>query len=205
MEIIFGEIEEIDFAKEFFDARPSDLEQIVDLVRKSFGRELSYEDIYTHVTNPEKVYLVRTNKQIVGMASFNRKLLSGLPSRILEGIAIEPEFQGYGVFRNVMEFVCNNDSIICLRTQSPRMYRALEKYCSYTYPSKKEIPEAIKAIRKDFADYLGCEIDSKGIVRGYYGGLFYGEEPKHKKISSFFNEIGLDLNKGDALLVVGIK
>jgi hypothetical protein len=170
----------------------------------AFGRSLDFRDIYNHVTNPERVYLLM-NSSVSAMVSYNRRILSGFPSLIVEGIAVNPRIQGKGFFRSVTDIARNEEAVICLRTQNPRMYRALESYCSYIYPGDSQTPRAIREVVEDLARYLNCQIDERGIVRGYYGGLFYGEEPRHKKVSSFFDAIGMKLNKGDALLVAGIK
>ena len=102
------------------------------------------------------------------------------------------------------EHVQNGEPIICLRTQNPRMYRALEKHCSSVYPnSNEDIPDAIRA---EFARYLGSEIDDRGVVRRHYGGLFYGEEPTYDRVSDFFKEeLGMDLYRGDAMLAIGVR
>jgi hypothetical protein len=170
---------------------------------------MAYDDIYRHVTEPQEVYLFELELngilKIFGMASYNRRILSGIPSLIVEGIAISPSMQGKSLFKRMTEFARGGEAVICLRTQNPRMYRALEKYCSFIYPNGKEIPLAIRVLRDEFALCSGCKADEKGIVRGYYGGLFYGEEPKHKNVGEFFRKIGLNLYEGDALLAVGIK
>ena len=170
---------------------------------------MDYSDIYKHVTEPQEVYLfeqeLNGNLNILGMASYNRRLFSGIPSLIVEGIAINPEMQGKGLFERITEIARKNEAVICLRTQNPRMYRALEKYCSFIYPNGREMPAAIRAVKDEFALCSRCNADEKGIVRGYYGGLFYKEEPKHKDAGEFFRKIGLNLYEGDALLVLGIK
>ena len=170
---------------------------------------MSYDDIYRHVTEPQEVYLFEQELngilKILGMASYNRRILLGIPSLIVEGIAINPSMQGKNLFKRMTELARDDEAVICLRTQNPRMYRALEKYCSFVYPNGKEIPKAVRAIRDEFALCIGSNADEKGIVRGYYGGLFYGEEPTHKNVGEFFRKIGLNLYEGDALLAIGIK
>lgn len=157
------------------------------------------------MTSPEDIYLLRSDSEITAMASYNRRVFSGFPSLIVEGIAVTPKMQGKEVFKAMTDNAINGEAVICLRTQSPRMYRALEKYCASTYPCQNEIPEAVKAIRSDFARHLLCSPDELGIIRGYYGELFYGEEPKHKGVSNFFRTCGINLNNGDALLAIGIR
>jgi len=138
------------------------------------------------------------------MASFNSRKLSGIPCLIPEGVVIVPEMQGKGIFKRFVDFVINGQALICLRTQNPRMYRALQKYCCSIYPGEEETPEAISAIIKDFAKFSNCEIDSNSVVKGYYGGLFYGETPHHQKIDPLFKKLGVDLDKGDGLLIAGV-
>jgi len=92
-----------------------------------------------------------------------------------------------------------------LRTQNPRMYKALEKYCISTYPTTEKPPEEIRAIQKEYASYLDCKADERGVVKGCYGELFYGEEPCHGEVSPLFEDLGLDIYNGDAILTVGLR
>jgi hypothetical protein len=190
--------------KEFFDSNPQDLDEVVNVVRNGFGRNLDYKDIYEHATSPENLLLIR-DKEIKGMASYNRKVFSGFPCLVLEGVALDPSVQGKGVFGRLIGCAYEKEKVICARTQNPQVYSAMGKFCISIYPNKEPMPEAIKAIQKEFATYSGCKIEDKGIVRGYYGGLFYGVEPKHPTMSSLFREeLGMDLHRGDAILLVGI-
>jgi hypothetical protein len=201
-----GYIKEIQNPKNFFDSNPLKLQEVVNVVRSGFGKKTDFRDIYEHVTSPERVYLLEKEKRIVAMASYNKKIFSGFPSLIVEGIAIKEAFQGKGIFKEITENAKNSETVICLRTQNPRMYRALEKFCFSIYPNnKKETPKAVKSIRDEFASYLGCGTNEEGVIKDYYGGLFYGEEPKHSKTSDLFKRLDMDLQKGDAVLLVGIK
>lgn len=177
------------------------------LVRASFGRELEYEDIYQHVTCPESVYLLEDKDNVLAMGSYHREVFSGIPSLIVEGIAVAPKFQGRRLFERITDEAREGEQIVCLRTQNPRMYRALQIYCNSVYPGKQgDMPDAIRAIRDAFASYAKCELDEKGVVKGYYGGLFYGEEPAHRQVSEFFKKgLEMKLNEGDAMLAVGVK
>lgn len=203
--------------KEFFDSNPQDLEEVVKVVRVGFGKNLDFEDIYNHVTTPEEVYLLR-NRDINAMASYTRKEFCGFSSLIVEGIAMIPEVQGKGIFKILTGYARNSkNDIIFLRTQNPRMYRALEKFCDVVYPKPKNFSRGFtglanecahhsvsKRLLNEFADYLKCNLDEKGVVREYYGELFYGVEPTHCKVSQFFKEdLKMDLSKGDAILVMG--
>ena len=150
--------------------------------------------------------MLRSENSIVAMRSHNRKNLSGISALILEGAAIDPLFHGKGVYGKILSEIYQQESVICLRTQNPRVYAALEKFCSSVYPSRKETPELIKRVQTDLAFDLRCEIDSYGVIKGYYGSLFYGVEPYHDRITDLFKEkLKMNLHNGDAVLVVGVK
>ncbi|MDP2925502.1 MAG: hypothetical protein Q8N99_03965 [Nanoarchaeota archaeon] len=162
---------------------------------------------------PESVYLLR-NGNIKAMASYNRRYFAGFPSLIVEGICLDPSIQGKKVFEKITDLVIGKECFICLRTQNPRMYKALDNYCQAIFPrfncfsvSPKGLflPDFIRSILEEFASYLGCDINDKGVIKGYYRGLFYGEEPKHSTVSEFFKEgLKMDLFKGDAVLAIGL-
>jgi len=179
------------------------LKEVASVINRAFGRNLESDDIYVHVTQPEVVYLLRQQEKIVAMASYNVRKFADIESLVVEGIAVAPEMQGKGVFKTITDYALNGERVVCLRTQNPRMYRALEKYCAETYPGEKDRPVITKAITLDFAKYLKCNIDGNGVVKGYYGGLFYGQEPHHSKVDSLFQKLGVNLHEGDGLLVVG--
>lgn len=196
----------VDSPNHYIDSNPDVLNQIVSVVQDAFGRELDFDDIYEHVTSPESLYLIEEGNRIVGMASYNTIELSGFPSLIVEGVAFSSKFQRKGLFKQVTSHALNGESIICLRTQNPRMYRALEKICQNVFPRGVEVvPNAIDEIRNDLANYFGSECNKQGVQKGYYGGLFYGIKPEHNVVSGLFDKLGVQLNEGDALLCVGIR
>lgn len=165
---------------------------------------MDYQDIYLHTTAPEIVFLAEEQNRVLAMASYTSTMLSGIPSLIVEGVAIAPYAQGKGVFAQLTDAARRGESAVCLRTQNPRMYKALQNYCIVTYPETSEVPPAIVNLRSALAENLGCVSDERGIIRKYYGGLFYGEEPTHPHATFFFKkELGLYLEDGDALLCVG--
>jgi hypothetical protein len=165
---------------------------------------MDYQDIYLHATSPKTVFLAEEQDRVLAMASFNSVSLSGISSLIVEGIAIEPESQGKGIFSRMTDMARDEEYAVCLRTQNPKMYRALQKYCSSIYPNGKEMPSGIREVRKELAKCMGCQINENGIIERHYGGLFYGKEPTHPKITSFFKELDLKLERGDAILCIGL-
>lgn len=173
-------------------------------MNQGFGRELDFQDIYDHVTSPDEVYLLRNEQAIESMASYNRRVFSGKTALIVEGVVVSPRIQGKGVFGNITEKVKDSEDFICLRTQNPRMYRALEKICDKTYPNLISQRFPSETLRSDLANHFDCEVGHNGVARGFYGSLFYGLEPIHPDYTDFFKKhLGMHLEDGDALLVVG--
>lgn len=180
--------------------------EIHELVNASFGKILTEEDIFEHITTPDEVCLLRENGTLLAMRSHSRTILSGFPTTILEGAAIHPNVQGNGLYSLLLDQITFQTPVYGTRTQNPHTYVALEKYCSAIYPANNYTPDAIVAIRNDLAKYFGSSITEKGVVKDHYGSLFYGEEPKHQRISKFFSdELDMDIYRGDAVLLLGIK
>ena len=199
-------IHRIENPRDFFRKGSARLAEIANVVRSAFGRNLEDDDIYTHVTAPDEVYILNTDESISAMASYNRQIFSGIPCLVVEGIAIAPEFQNKGLFKEITDIVIKDELMICLRTQNPFMYKALQNYCAEIYPKDLHTPAAIIEVRKDFEKHLECKCDKSGILRGYYGGLFYETEPVHKEISPFFRkDLGINLDKGDGILAIGLR
>lgn len=189
--------------KKYFDSNHEDLAQVVKVVRAGFGRNLDFQDIYNHLTNPEIVYLLR-NDEIKAMASYSRKRFAQADSLVVEGISVAPEMQGRGIFKILTDHARNGENLLCLRTQNPMMYRALEKYCYTLYPGQDEDSNSLKAAILDFAKYLNCRIDGNGVVKACYGRLLSGHRFSHPRIDVLFRKLSINPSEGDAVLVAGV-
>jgi hypothetical protein len=100
----------------------------------------------------------------------------------------------------------NGEKIVCLRTQNPHMYWALEKKCRIVYPNlETETPEAVRIIRREYGDFLNCGPDEFGVVRGVYGRSLYGKQKVHPKVSKLFEKMKMNLSAGDGLIVMGVR
>ena len=205
--VLSGVIEEIEHTKNFFDINKKVLDETGVVVCNGFGRNLGYEDIYNHLTKPKKTYLLKGGEgEILAMASYSHEVFAEIPTLVVEGISVSQKMQGKGIFREITDLaIYEDEALIALRTQNPFMLKALKNYCPETYPDKvKKTPKLILEVRNAFAEYLNCKINEKGVVKEYYGGLFYGTEPVHKEMSEFLkNDLEMDLYKGDAVLVIG--
>jgi hypothetical protein len=115
-------IVKIENPKTFFDREKDILDQTVEVVRDAFVSPMEYDDVYQHLTLPEKVYLLFNEDRVIGMGSYSQKVFSGIPVLTTDGVAIKEEFQGKGFFSKLTDLVLNGEKIVCLRTQNPHMY-----------------------------------------------------------------------------------
>ena len=128
--------------------------------------------------------------------------------------------QGHDVFRNLTNQVKRGEEkFLGLKTQNPRMHRALEKICSTICPSLDceiicsskngedcKISNKLYNIRNNFAKEINANIDELGVVRGAYGKSLYANNiPFHSKSSKLFNKIlKLDYLAGDSIVCIGM-
>jgi hypothetical protein len=202
-----GILEKITQPKSYFDENQHVFYAVSKVVRNAFGKDLDMEDIYQHLTKPDEVFLLRNfQDKVIAMRSHSRVSLSGVPSVVLDGAAIGPDYHGRGIYGLLLSEIEGSERVMCLRTQNPRIYASLNSYCRKVFPNYRETPKDIRNLLNSFANYLNCEVDSNFVIRGYYGGLFYGEEPTHEKFSLLFKEkLKMDLSKGDAVLLAGVR
>lgn len=198
--IVFGVPEKISNPREYFLKNHSELIAVSEAICEGFGRELEPEDIFSHVTSPEHVFLIRDPNKIVGMASYNKIQIESENVLVVEGISLKPTFQSKGIFKKITDLAIEDETLIALRTQSPRMYAALYDYCNGAISPSENFNGQLEKIAKHF----GNEINREGVTRGYYGRFFYGYSPSHERFSELFEKM-LDVEKGDALIVLGRK
>jgi len=196
----------IENPKNFFDKEKEILSQTVEVVKDAFSSPMEFEDVYQHLTLPEKVYLLFNEDEVIGMGSYSQKVFSGIPVLTTDGVAIKEKFQGKGLFSELTDLVLNGERVICLRTQNPHMYRALEKKCNIVYPNTKTgIPEALKLVRNEYGNFLNCNLDEFGIARKFYGKSLYGKIKYHPLVSRLFEEMKMNISAGDGLIVMGVR
>ena len=148
-----GILEQILFKKEFFNKNQNDFKEVVKVVREAFGTEMTEQDIYEHLTIPQKVFLLRNGRGIFAMGSYTSKDIQGKSILYIEGVAIHPLMQGRRVFEEMTSQVLEDETYLSLRTQSPRMYSAFTKLCGSVYPNvAMNCPEELVPVFEGMAD-----------------------------------------------------
>lgn len=206
----FGDLERLVDSKAFIEQNPESFQEIVKMVRKAFGTEMKEDDVYNHLTKPGKTYILRSEGKILAMGAFTHKKISETLMLYVEGIAIHPSLQGKGIFREKTTQALEGEKVLALRTQNPRMHRALEKFCDYICPNKNcntlYCRTELLKLKKDLASELDMKIDGLGVARGFYGKSLYQTQPTNTTSSILFNEIlKVDYQNGDSVLCIGVK
>lgn len=191
----------------FFKNNPLEFKSTVQVVRDAFGTPMTEEDIYQHLTMPGKVYLLRDSAGILGMCSYTPKKIAGRDLLFVDGIAIDPKRQAQGIFGEVTQIASEQEEFLALKTQNPRMYRALEKFCGVTYPNESLVfPEDILPLMKNLAQDLKLNVDKSMVARGFYGTSLYPKMPVHRSGSRLFDNIlQVNYSRGDSVLCLGVK
>jgi len=200
------EFVKVDSPEIFFSKEKEILDKTIESVRDAFASPMDSQDVYNHLIHSQEVYLVFENDSLIGMGGYSQRTFSGIPVLTIDGIAIRESFQGKGVFGRLTDRVLEKERLLCLRTQNPYMYRALQNKCRAIFPSREvETPPVIRLVRNEYADSLNCVPDKNGVVKGCYGKSLYGKIKSHPDVSPFFQELNLDVSSGDGLLVVGVR
>ncbi len=201
-----GILERIKDPESFFRRNSREFLEVVSAVRSAFGTTMTEQDIYDHVTQPKKVFLLRNTGGIFGMCSYTPKMIGGESILYIDGIAIDPRMQGQGIFRNATLSALEDEKFLGLKTQNPRMYRALQKFCDRIYPNESLcIPEDINKRMEELAKTLAVKTDEKKVIRGIYGRSLYPQAPVHHLASNFFDNIlNVDYRAGDSVLCLGM-
>jgi hypothetical protein len=200
-----GKLEKILDPVSFFSNNKKEFLETVNVVRAAFGTEMSEKDIYNHLVIPEQVYLMIDDEGIFGMCSYSTKNIDNYQILFVEGIAIDPKKQGCGLFEKATNIAITNEEYIGLKTQSPRMYRALEKFCDEIYPNKKmDFSQEADYLISKLSENMNLDVDEKKVARGIYGAALYTQPQLHKEASELFDGIlKVDYNKGDSVLCLG--
>ena len=127
-------------------------------------------------------------------------------TRILyvEGTAVDPKYQGHGIYQEITRRLIPDFDFIVSRTQSPVVATALSRIFSEVYPLTSEPTNNIKLIAKFIADYL--EMPSydydKMTGRRTYQGILTEKMPKIENEMKKIVIKKIKPEEGDCLILV---
>jgi hypothetical protein len=182
---------------------------------KAFGTPITYEDVFSHVTEPEILLLAYEVNEIVSFGSFAFLKKDGIKILHLHGICVLPEIQGQGCFNEIVCFAGDkfNADVITARTQNPCLYKAMKKVSAMgaTYPNYEN---ATSEFIKSIARFVVKQLDLKENLynpddmtfKNVYEKCLYPKIPstRDRKLNRFFSQ-KIKITRGvtrNAMLVV---
>ena len=184
--------------------RPS-LDLAARITASGFAQPLTPElriDVEQHLAEGQLVYSFQDHGTVHGYALFR----TIGPVLYLGGIMLEPDIQGLGLARQVMQRAQADSGrmYLGLRTQSVRMWLAGERATTHWYPNPEQshiTQDDLREILPEFAHALGCSFPC---TPGFYGAPLYGEQPRHSdpSLQAWWDEL-CDFKRGDAILCLG--
>lgn len=168
---------------------------------KSAEFPVEYEDVYDHLYGSEKSalrFLVNDYGAITGFGvAQNYNFLvneQAMTLAYLQGMVISKDYQSKGYSRLLLGelYKCFQSDYFGLRTQNPKMARALLKFGDdITLTMPKELIDSIRQL----SPY--DKVDDSGVVRGCYQNQLYPHLDELRKIKP-----DITLGQTDALAVV---
>lgn len=165
------------------------------IASRGFDREVSQESIQRHtLTNQDYLFLIQGGNALVGFASV--KILLDIEScAFLTGIVFLPEHQGRGLGNQIFSQVkkASKCKILGLTTQSPMIYRLLQKISVDIYPdvNGRAVPENVQMLGQKIMQECrkGKPFCSQTFVsKEIYPQCLYTEFPwcRDSQINAFF-------------------
>lgn len=162
---------------------------ITQLASRSFGTEMSEEEVWSHMVNVDLTVLLWRGSELKGFLSAN------IYSQILfiHGVVIDHNLKGYGLSKMLLSKVLKEHltCYIALTTQNPRVFGLLSSVSNTVYPSPgKVIPVGLM---ESLREVVHTNFSESGVLTDYYPQCLYSSIPtakNHEVDSWFLNQLG---------------
>ncbi len=183
------------------------LDGLTSVTRKGFGTEMGREDVRAHAFEPDVLYLIYAENNYAGFATFEHYKQDDKNVLFLEGIVLDPKYQGCGLFSRVVEkeLAEFDADILAMRTQNPAVYRATQnlRQTKQIFPNENDVPENVKHFAEDLADMkYKLTLDDNFVMRNVYGCSLNGTRPECSSNYFFDKHLKIDYDKGDCVLII---
>lgn len=197
--------------EEFLENNSGAVDDLVDVAQSAFNKDgvPTYEDTREHVLPVSTLVTAEVEDQ--GYQAFSS--VDRMEDTVYEvGIAVDQDLQGKGLgsillTKGVAE-ESNEDEAFGYRTQNPCMYACADKNFDIYPQPDRETPEEIEEIIQALGDSTddSKEMENAVMKEAYsdvYDGGMYSQIPEHEVFTEFFDDLGVDQSRGDALIVAG--
>lgn len=163
---------------------------------------MSREEVEEHV---KENCLVLLDKGAKGFTSYKAFEYNGDTALFINGTVVRE--QGKGGFGAMARAAihCERPDFLILRTQNPCMYAGAAKLTDRLFPSEAKPPTEVRDLGIFVAGMLGMENydASNHLGKDTYGRCLYETIPEHPKYSELFSRVGVDIEAGDSIIVIG--
>ncbi len=175
----------------------------------AFGKHISYEAIAERTYDMDYIFILRDgHEKAVGYASNEILNLDGREVNYFASAMVRKEYQGKGIYSHLKRIRVDavHTDVIMTRTQNPKVYRSFSNICNdfgyLLYPNGSGQSEEAISIAKSYCP----ETDGSLIVRNaYYGESLMKKTPEPEGMHEQKVFSGIDIEAGDALMLVGLK
>ncbi|MFH2019782.1 MAG: hypothetical protein ABIJ34_00050 [archaeon] len=178
------------------------------VARDGFGTDITEDAVDQRALDVDFLYLIRANGEAVGFAGYDIYESAGTRSLVLEGIVIKRSHQKKGLFTTInnMALATHDYDYLVMRTQSEVIAEATRSLVKNLYPMTlapaniREIAMNVAVQKMKMTDFNPMSF----ISRGTYGQSLYDQPPIHHTSNGrFYTRFGLDVSKGDSMILVG--
>jgi hypothetical protein len=200
---VFGRIELISKPREHFKEDSDLVADITGLARNGFGSGMTQEDVFNHLVTPQNVLLGYDCEGRLGVM-YAYSVLRPIKKQHLyvDGVVVRKDLQGRGLFPALTKLLKRDSQLLSLRTSSARMFESHYRVCGdtfvHSFPKNTNLQKEVFAL----AALLDMEVDENGVQKGFYPQSLYSK-PQTVYGYDYLPKLGVDPEKGDAILVVG--
>lgn len=166
-----------------------------------FGKYVPFKEVENAVKKPDKLFVSYYNGDPAAFASYST-VNSDLA--YLSAVVVHGGFKKRGLCRELTKKIIGELrgrlDYVSARTQNPVVYHVLSSFLKEIFPGEK--PATGKVI--ELAKTIDSRVDGHLMVRGFYGRRLSSFEfsAEDERTNRIFGR--LDLNRGDAYILVGL-
>ena len=168
------------------------------------------DGVYSHVITVDILSIAYNDQAIMGFASVN--LLPHLQTLFLQGVAIAPLFQNYGLAKKLVKPILAKFATwkyASCTTQNPIVYLLFQQLCQSLYPeTQSPIPPEITSLAIKIMPHRLNQLGLNNLtIKNFYDSCMYRQIPKvpNHVINELFAR-ALNIRNGtsrDAFLLIG--
>lgn len=184
------------------------IDAFYDVALDAFGKWLPREAIESRTADASCVIAVYKEERIVAYAVNDLLDINGKKVNYYASGFIRRELQGNGLYNemNILRYKYTLADIIMTRTQNPVVYREFKKLCCslgyFLEPRGNEINTETLSLAKGFSS----DVEENMVVRGvYWNRSLMNDTPKPQGELETKLWNNLNINNGDAMIIIGIK